>query len=582
MKNTLLTPLEFYLEGGKDTHMQYAAECFDRHLEASGVDPGENQQLAEAYEASETAFHELKSSRSYRVLFTVLAVILIGLGIGLLMCWEESIWYPVIGGCILIIACIWLFGKVIPELTSLNQKISEQRAEADALLLPPKEQLQALDRCFDPRDSVTLIEKTVPGLHFHDFFSREHQADLECCDLQMLSDRNSSVTRTLAGDYRGNPFLFSTVLHHSMRSHEYTGSKTIYWQEKELQYVPKERSYTDRDGNTQTETYYEWEYVTVDKEETLRASVTAPVPDYRKESSLGYGHPLAPELTFSRKPRHIQKKSEEGIQSRVTRRARSLHSKSERAIGKGESYLMMANEEFEVLFDASDRNNEHQFRVLFTPQAQQNMVALLKDSTLIGDEFAFRKCGRYNVIPCDEKLLLESPTHYHDYSVQEARKRFLDHHQEYFRAVFGVFAPILAIPGYQDPPQPRSSPAGPGHFARYEHEAVANHFPLSMLVTGDCKTAAILKTSLLETTDTADIVQVVSHGYTTRDRVETFRIKGGDGCYHDVDVDWVEYLPRTKTTTIRIEALPGDTPTQVRQPGTIRCRGLTATIIESL
>ena len=53
MKNTLLTPLEFYLEGGKDTHMQYAAECFDRHLEASGVDPGENQQLAEAYEASE-------------------------------------------------------------------------------------------------------------------------------------------------------------------------------------------------------------------------------------------------------------------------------------------------------------------------------------------------------------------------------------------------------------------------------------------------------------------------------------------------------------------------------------------------
>lgn len=45
------------------------------------------------------------------------------------------------------------------------------------------------------------------------------------------------------------------------------------------------------------------------------------------------------------------------------------------------SITLLANDEFEVLFRALNRNNEVQFRLLFTPLAQQNMIDLLLDKT---------------------------------------------------------------------------------------------------------------------------------------------------------------------------------------------------------
>ena len=60
---------------------------------------------------------------------------------------------------------------------------------------------------------------------------------------------------------------------------------------------------------------------------------------------------------------------------------------------------MMTNEEFEVAFDSSNRNNNHQFAFLFTPLAQENILALLSDNEVgFGDDFDFKKDRMINTI----------------------------------------------------------------------------------------------------------------------------------------------------------------------------------------
>lgn len=555
MENKLWDPLDFYLTEGRDRYSQYAKESFKQHLQESGVDEQENQLLAEVYESIDKECKELKNGKNLRIVYGILAGLLIILGIGFLIASEEDPVFLIIGCCLVLVGGLWLFGKVVPDFKSLGEKLTEKTEEAEHLLVPPRTQLERLDSFFATDESLRFTEKTIPELHFHSFCSRQHQSCLEALDFRHSADSSVSVTNTLAGDFRGNPFLFTTVLQHTMRNHKYTGTKTIHWEEKQEREVQKERTYTDSNGQTQTEYYTVKETVMIPRSQTLKAYVTAPEPYYSKTSSLGYGHPMAPDLCFSRYPKHIQNKSAERIQSQVIRKGRTLRNKSERAIKKGQEFMMMANEEFEVLFGATDRNNDHQFRLLFTPQAQKNMIALLKDSSLIGDEFSFHKHGKYNTISCDEWLLKEAPTHYHDYSVQEARKNYLEHHQAYFRRLFGTFAPLLAIPGYQEPFSliSQGESVEKGHFAECEHEAMANQLPLNQLVTWDTKTAAILKTRLIGTDTEKDLVEVTARGYTTRNRVETIEVEGEDGEDHDVDVHWVEYIPRVKTTTISIE-----------------------------
>ena len=59
----------------------------------------------------------------------------------------------------------------------------------------------------------------------------------------------------------------------------------------------------------------------------------------------------------------------------------------------------MGNSEFEVLFGATNRNNEVQFRLLFTPLAQKQLLGLMKDKEIaFGDDFNFIKRNKINII----------------------------------------------------------------------------------------------------------------------------------------------------------------------------------------
>lgn len=583
MQQRILDPLEFYKTEGRETHLRHAQECFDHRLERSRVDQAANRAAAQEYEAQEARCTALKNRRLLSILGGIALACCIALGVVCLVLWESSAFHIPVGIALILLGSCLMFGKLYPDYQTNKSQLQEATEKAGQHYQRAAELLTPLDPMFTPCDGIKLVAQTVPGLSFLEHFTKKHRALMQRCGFREHTEEDSSIFRTLAGMLNRSPFLFTSRLSCSMVDHTYEGSKTIHWEEEEERQVQKTRTVTDSDGNEKTETYYEWETVIVERSQTLTAEHTAPMPVYTTRTLLEYGHHAAPELSFSRKGGHAQRLSESRLQSKVKSGARKLKKKNERAQSGEQDFTAMANEKFDVLFGAADRNNAQQFRSLFSPLAQQNMVALLTDPALCGDEFSFCKNGQHNTIVCPDSVLDPSPVKYHAYSVDQARANFLTYQSEYFRSLFGCFAPLLAIPAYQDPPPPDPAPAeeGEGCLPLYERETIANAFAPELLKPAGCTTRMILKTELVSAADGTEIIRVHAHSFAAQERTTTYRMRGGDGYYHNVDVDWTEYIPKTKTVTIQIAAdnhsSEADTST-----GSVHVHGLTATIIEPL
>ena len=108
----------------------------------------------------------------------------------------------------------------------------------------------------------------------------------------------------------------------------------------------------------------------------------------------------------------------------------------------------MGNLEFDALFNALDRDNEVEFRVLFTPIAQKNMIELLKNEEF-GDDFSFIKHLKLNIIDNKKDWVLNIfRSHYRDFSYDIIKEKFFKLNTEYFDNFYRLFLPIFTIPVY--------------------------------------------------------------------------------------------------------------------------------------
>ncbi|MBQ3490411.1 MAG: hypothetical protein IJA86_07465 [Clostridia bacterium] len=218
----------------------------------------------------------------------------------------------------------------------------------------------------------------------------------------------------------------------------------------------------------------------------------------------------------------------------------------------------MANSEFDVLFGASDRDNEVQFRMMFTPLAQRNMVSLVRSKTGYGDDFSFVKRGRFNYI-CSEHAqswdMDTSAGRYRSYDVDDSRKKFVDFNNEYFKSVFFDFAPLFAVPLYQQKPVQSLEPIKEydPHYTIYEYESLANSIGGSAFAHEETATDVILKANFAGASHTTDNVEVKAYSYAAIERVDYVSVYGGDERYHDVPVPWIEYIPLEKTSYMAIK-----------------------------
>lgn len=548
MDDLLFEPLKYYEQVGREKHEQNTIAYFEDLLQKSGVNAEENRSTVKAYNSENEFIKQIASKVSkYKTLRGLLiAAIVIG-GIMLISSFSQFS-ESVLTGIILLVLGLGFIGgsiflmikKINPLIKDNNAVKAEHEQKAQDLLTEAQEQMAPLNALFDNVDTFRIIENTIPEFSFDNRFSKQHENLLAAkYDFLDLSTDETTMTNTLAGRFRGNPFLYCQRLVHEMSSATYEGSLTITWTE----------TYRDSNGYLQTRT----------RTETLYASVTKPKPEFYTGTYLTYGSQAAPDLTFTRNPQHSENLSEKELAKKIKSGEKELKKLTRKAVKEGSSFQEMANSDFEVLFGAQDRDHEVQFRVMYTPLAQRNTVSLLTSKKGYGDDFYFNKYNRCNVIISEHSQdwnMMTSPVAYYSYDIDTAKLNFINFNTAYFKSMFFDFAPLFSIPAYLEEPaasleEPQDNAC---NYTYYEHEVMANAIGQEKFAHIDSHTDAILKTSVVGKQDNADIVNVTAFSYTTVERTDYVPVKGGDGYYHNVPVDWIEYIPVSNSTNMKIEA----------------------------
>ena len=499
----IFNPLEEYEQKFKNLHLDNAKKRLDDLVKVSGVDIAENKKTVKEYTELKEKLSKIKKKFN---LWRFLRVIMI----------------------ITLVLIPLVIMKVTPKIRAFRTKIEQVLEKTNELLALAKKQMAPINSLFTDRDGLNLIEETIPSLKFFPSFSFEQESDMIVnYDFYNENVLDQSTIESLSGKYNENPFLFEKKLTHKMGIEVYHGYKTITWTE----------TYRGSDGKMHVRT----------RTQTLHASVTKPKPFYSTQVVLNYCAQGGPELSFSRDATHLEQKSDREIERYVKKGEKNLKRLTDKAISQNKNFMSMSNSDFEVLFDALDRTNEVQFRTLFTPLAQTNMVDLIRSQTGYGDDFNFIKRKRTNRISTHHsqgRPLTLSANSYFSHSFDEIEKNFLYKNAEFFRAVYFDFAPLWAIPIYQERPAHSLRPI-PEYSQKYsckEYESLSN-IATSRLTHPSTKTNAILKASFVDSKNGADEITVTAYSYDIKKRVDFIPVFGGDGRMHSVPVPWDDYIP---------------------------------------
>ncbi|MBR7122169.1 MAG: hypothetical protein IKC95_01760 [Oscillospiraceae bacterium] len=504
MNAVIYSPLEEYENKYKDLHMRNAEKFFEELVAKSKVNIEENRATVKEYDAFIDNLSKLKRKLNlYRFLRVIMIITII-----------------------LIPIVIW---KMTPKIRAMRSDIDAADARANALLALAHKQMQPLNQLFTANDAISIMEETIPLLEFDPCFSVKQEMDMITnFDFQTYNGTEQSTLDTLSGRYNENPFLFENKLIHTMGSETYHGYKTIHWTE----------TYRDSNGRLRRRT----------RSQTLHATVTKPKPLYNTQVVLNYGSQGGPELSFSRDATHLEQKSESAIERYIKKGEKKLKKLTDEAIKENDDFMSMSNTDFEVLFDALDRTNEVQFRTLFTPLAQNNMVELILSKVGYGDDFYFLKHNRMNKIISKHsqgRSLLLLPNSIASHSFDIIKENFSAKHAEYFRAVYFDFAPLLAIPMYQERPvhSLKPIPDFTQLYSQKESEVLANAVDYQRIVHPNTKTQAILKSKYIRSNNKEDEICVTAYSYNIIQRVDIIPVLGGDGRIHNVSVPWDDYIP---------------------------------------
>lgn len=541
-------PLARYRDEFKDKFAALTKQKFQSLVKESGIDVNANRKQVGVVCELEAELASANNKRGSFGLLMALCYVCAAIGFGVALANQDGgsrglVGWSIMGGIVGLGLAIWLttlfcrFGDIVKN---LEAKVAAAKEIAWKQMAP-------LNRLYTWDITTQLIQETVPSLTFDPYFTSQRLADLK--RLYGWNDsfnEERSVVFAQSGVINGNPFLIGEFLEMEWGTETYTGELEIEWEE----------AVEDSEGNVRYET----------RSEVLTASVDKPIPRYSKQKILIYGNDAAPSLTFSRQSSSLSG-AESGFITSMRKKWRLGRMKSLSRDLDNSSFRLMANHEFETLFNCTDRDNEVEFRLLYTALAQIQTLTLLKDKTVgFGDDFNFCKQRRLNFIyskHLNDATIDTAPETFFHWDYDSAAQTFLKFNQKYFKDVYFALAPLLAIPLYQ---QTRThediwkgvSYTAPSSF--WEHEATANYFGGSKFEHPDCITENILKTRVVARSGGVSQIEVTAYGYRGISRVDYETVLGGDGNFHDVPVEWVEYMPVSNTSDLIISE--GHTPTE--------------------
>lgn len=550
--DTINSPLDDYQNIYKAAFRKNAEAAFDDIIATSKVDLAQNAATCKEIERLKTIGSDLSSSISRygclqtAAIITIIAAIIVTIFLAL-YAGSGSAANSAIGiavAIIVIIALIFYNGaSLVPKLKSLKKekreistKIADEEQKAWEQALP-------LNTLYSWDIPIKLIEKTVPLLHFDPYVNtgRLSQLSLEYGFEHDLGP-DISVKFAHTGEINGSPFAIINVRKHRMGQKQYTGSKTIRWTESIYDLHGKRRR--------------------IVRTQTLTATIERPCPVYDEQTYLVFGNNGAPNLRFVRKPNGLANGDGgtlhrwrlNGIKKELKKFSQNLTDQSQ--------YTLMSNHDFEAFFDTRNRSDEVEYRLMFTPIAQQEMTKILRNNTdAYGDNFIFKKSRKINkIIPehLQSISLDTNPAQYMDYNIEAMRKSFVDTNVNYFRAIYFALAPILCIPLYQQT-RSRSNIYG-GELlhqsSAWEWEAAAYSIGEDKFADKKSATLNILKASELHSDNNVHHIMIEAFGFSATNRVHRERVFGNDGRYHTVSVDWVEYKPVYNATFAQITDCP--------------------------
>lgn len=549
-ETTLLEPIGSY-PMYLDNVRKESAAYFENLLKKSGCDRMENRRLCDEYYKLKAEAEELEkkadSSRAVKVLLYVLTGVSFFLGIIFLVAGilNGTLWQLIAGPLLLALgvgAVLLNVLKINKILQEREKKKEEAKKKAEEVLRKAQESAAPLNAQFDWGMNADIFNRSVPVLRFDKKLDdRKYEILRKYYGMEGNEDPDISIVGVQSGSILGNPFILLRQYVHTTYDKTYTGTLTIHWT----------TTSTDSDGHTHVEHHTE----------TLVATTVHPAPSYHYETYLVYGNDAAEKLTFRRYPTVDSSLDDKKLAKKVRQDEKKMAKIAEQDLMDGDpstNFTAMANTEFESLFHAWNRNDEMQFRLLFTPLAQKNMTALLKMKEPYGDDFAFVKDHKLNYIESDHSQDMEylpSPEEFCGFDIQKMEVHFLAVMEELFKGLYFDLAPLLSIPLYQmtktkDYIYHRD--LTDSNVSEYEQEAMANTFSASALEAPKTITPLIVKTSYEGKTGQNDHVLITAHSFMGIPRTDYVSEMGGDGRMHSVPVHWTEYIPISKTTPMEI------------------------------
>lgn len=515
--NDLLEPELLYKRELKAKHHENVVSYLKDLTEKGKVDKVANKATCEKLYNEEENLKKLqkkmKGLKFLKVLFIILCVILVG-----------------------IFLLIFVYK---PKRKALDAKIVEQEELIKSLRDTAYAQMAGLNSLFEASIPSKIMQKTTPLIEMDRIFDvKKYEMLREKYGLWDNSDENDSTLDIQSGSILGNPFVIFKDLHKETVMHRYEGRLTI--------------TYSVGSGQNRR---------TVSQ--VLTAYVEKPKPEYSRETYLVYGNEAADHLSFSRNPSEINNLDEKGIAKYVKHHEKDLEKLAEKAMKKGGTYTPLGNTEFELFFGGLDRDNEVEYRLLFTPLGQKSMLQVLKSKEGYGDDFSFTKVKGLNLIQSAHSqgtALFVNADELRGFDYEKVEKNFIEYNDNYFKALFFDFAPLLCIPLYQQHKAHEyiyKNNVG-SNINCFEHEVVANHFNLDLFRPLKAKTDVILKTKALQSVGDSDIVNVTSHSFDTVKHIEYVSKLGGDGRFHSVPVEWIEYVPVSAENVITVSDLGVD------------------------
>ncbi|MCF0108345.1 MAG: hypothetical protein HUJ59_05050 [Bacilli bacterium] len=552
-ENDLLEPRKAYETLLKEEHKKIAEKYFDDLVANAKVDEEANRETIELFnkygkEASDADSVRQKKKKLQKFLVTIgVILIVIGVLVGCIFInykdgedWMRPV-LGIVAPMLLIASAITVFilngVKVSPVIKNQDQIISRLLAAQDEQKAIGYQQLQLLNKSYTWNMHVDIVNEALPVIELDKFFDfKRLQYLMDRFDYKNTLTQDMSIVHVQSGEILGNPFVIQTVKIMAMGTHTYEGSLTYRYQVK----VPN----GGKDGG------YHWETRT----DTLTAYITKPRPFYNYEKFLYYGTDVAPKLSFSRQPSGINNMDDGQIKKYITSETKKLNKLSENTTT---GFTADDNKQFETLFHAWDRNDEVHYRVLFTPLAQKNFLDLIKNKEPYGDDFYLKKDGKLNKVRTEHSQYVDyvcSPYEFQHYSIDDARKQFVNKNMEYFKSFFFDMAPLLSIPIYQQYPTDEYifKKALPGNNTIFEEEAIANAFPRETFMPNECGTELILKAAYKMSEGQADRVGITSHGYQMIEHLDYVTMLGKDGHNHEVPVNWIEYKKVTAQKEIEV------------------------------